>query len=241
MPLYADSGGFVREAVSAYGYNEIISFNRNPMKEKYKSWNADDIIADYFGNLKSLNRGDIVYFRLDYFDDTDVLINLVENITTNLVETSTYSVKSVGELLANELVYIPKERRVELKEDELERDISSEELVSLLTERFIAGNPGIDEREKFVGFKDAEIDSLDATGRIDTNGEKVLFLSFDDWGSDVAITKLLNVLNKYDIKATFFVILRSYLASNQSFPICASTVSGISILTASSISSTNIS
>lgn len=36
--------------------------------------------------------------------------------------------------------------------------------------------------------------------------DKTVFLTFDDWGSDKAITNILDILSKYNIKASFFLI-----------------------------------
>ncbi|MFS0781162.1 polysaccharide deacetylase family protein [Bacillus sp. 1P06AnD] len=35
--------------------------------------------------------------------------------------------------------------------------------------------------------------------------QKVVALSFDDWGTDYTITKILNILEKYNVKASFFL------------------------------------
>ncbi|OME78958.1 chitin deacetylase [Paenibacillus sp. FSL A5-0031] len=37
------------------------------------------------------------------------------------------------------------------------------------------------------------------------NKKKVVSLTFDDWGTDYTITKLLDILEKHDVKATFFL------------------------------------
>lgn len=37
------------------------------------------------------------------------------------------------------------------------------------------------------------------------NAYGIAFLTFDDWGTDVYVTKLLEVLRKHNVKATFFV------------------------------------
>jgi len=38
--------------------------------------------------------------------------------------------------------------------------------------------------------------------------EKVMFLTFDDWGSDKHVTQILDTLDKYGVKASFFLIGR---------------------------------
>ncbi len=36
--------------------------------------------------------------------------------------------------------------------------------------------------------------------------EKVIFLTFDDWGSDKTVTRILDTLDEYNVKASFFII-----------------------------------
>lgn len=36
------------------------------------------------------------------------------------------------------------------------------------------------------------------------HGKKVVALTFDDWGSDLTVTRLLKILEDHDVKATFF-------------------------------------
>lgn len=43
--------------------------------------------------------------------------------------------------------------------------------------------------------------------------DKVVFLAVDDWGSDKTITRMLDVLAQYDVKATFFVISKRAAAN----------------------------
>ena len=53
----------------------------------------------------------------------------------------------------------------------------------------------------YNSVKDVESRVID---RIDTN-KKVVFITFDDWGSDVTINRLLKILRENHIKATFFI------------------------------------
>ena len=55
-------------------------------------------------------------------------------------------------------------------------------------------------------FSDDEKLNIDKTGTIDTNGESVIFFTFDDWGGDPIVNEILNVLNKHNVKAGFFTI-----------------------------------
>lgn len=55
---------------------------------------------------------------------------------------------------------------------------------------------------KMLGFDYWETNRLDQVGRL--INDRVLFLTFDDWGSDESINKLLYVLKNNHVKATFF-------------------------------------
>jgi peptidoglycan/xylan/chitin deacetylase (PgdA/CDA1 family) len=53
-----------------------------------------------------------------------------------------------------------------------------------------------------------EVRRLDKSGVVQTD-DRVIFLTFDDWGSDESINKLLYVLRKHDVYGTFFIITRT--------------------------------
>lgn len=204
MPLYGDVGGHVLEAASAYGYEDVVTFNRNPMRRNYTDWSAERITDDYFANLVSLHRGDVVYFHLNHLKDSGVMSDLIKLITERYVDRAAYSVESIGSVIHSDWTYKPAERRKKLRPDELIGAIPEEKIMDYLTEHYI-GTPTIAHASDLIGFSEDEIKMLDTKGKIDTKGEKVLFLTFDDWGSDIAISKLLNVLDKHQAKGTFFV------------------------------------
>ena len=76
-------------------------------------------------------------------------------------------------------------------------------------ERFAAiakgyyGNVTVDVADKLPGFTQEEIAKLDKAGTF--TKDKVLFLTFDDWGTEQSINELLYVLDKHNVKGTFFV------------------------------------
>lgn len=71
-------------------------------------------------------------------------------------------------------------------------------------EQHYVGSNFVTSPAKMPGFDYWETNRLDQVGRL-TN-DRVLFLTFDDWGSDESINKLLYVLKKHQVKATFFVL-----------------------------------
>lgn len=70
-----------------------------------------------------------------------------------------------------------------------------------LKSRYI-GNYNAGGANSLPGFSAEEVEALDVSGKF-TN-DPVLFLTFDDWGTDYSINQLLYVLKKYGVKATFF-------------------------------------
>lgn len=61
-----------------------------------------------------------------------------------------------------------------------------------------------------IGFSKMDERRLDKTGFVHTQ-DNVIFLTFDDWGSDAAINKLLYVLRKHNVPGTFFIITNNVL------------------------------
>ncbi|MCD5538168.1 polysaccharide deacetylase family protein [Lactobacillus delbrueckii] len=70
-------------------------------------------------------------------------------------------------------------------------------------EQHYVGSNFVTSPAKMPGFDYWETNRLDQVGRFN---DCVLFLTFDDWGNDESINKLLYVLKKHHVKATFFVL-----------------------------------
>ncbi|BCJ94501.1 hypothetical protein acsn021_20700 [Anaerocolumna cellulosilytica] len=206
MPMYADAGGNVLEAAKALGYEKVITYNRSTMTKAYQNLSAEEIISKYYSNMSALYRGDIVYFRLDYLTNKNQIEKLVYQTGTKLVKNATYDIVSVATLAESNLVYEARSRTDAIGGNLVKKAYGYPEnnLLKKLFTHYI-GNPFIDSSEVLHGLTEEEIKRIDTTGKIDTKGEKVIFLTFDDWGYDDNITKLLNVLKKYNVEASFFV------------------------------------
>ena len=79
---------------------------------------------------------------------------------------------------------------------------SDEERFAYIRDHYY-GNVTVNEAAKLPGFTADEIEQLDKKGSF--TDDRVLFLTFDDWGTEESINELLYVLDKYNVKATFFV------------------------------------
>ncbi|WMJ89348.1 polysaccharide deacetylase family protein [Anaerocolumna sp. MB42-C2] len=179
------------------------------------------------GNV-TVKRGYIIYIRMDYYEDSKLVGNLILNIVKNRIEPitfkdeyqnndSSYSIKTLGSLLASDKVYTyPLSDKVILPavKDAIYpghmRNLDSEQQIEFMKSHYV-GNLDINTCSTLPGFTSSEVADLDQTGRF--TYDRVLFLTFDDWGSDKPITQILYVLNKYKVKATFFV-RTSYVQDN---------------------------
>jgi peptidoglycan/xylan/chitin deacetylase (PgdA/CDA1 family) len=231
MPGYGYVDAEVQEALSVInkindikGY-ELFTYSKSPINHKYKNMNAEEIVSDYLNvnTYMSLRKGEIVYFRLDsdLFEDSTTVANIIELITTNYVKNghanrynkSTQAYDLVQKLLNYSVVTLSDLQSTMETGSRLGRyslqggNINSlsrrtyEEALSIMKTNYI-GNKYVD----LSDLSEEEQMLMDKTGTIDTNGEDVIFFTFDDWGGDPVVNEILDVLNKHKVKGSFFVI-----------------------------------
>lgn len=206
------------EAISATGC-KVIGQNLSVATTAVgKDGTIEDVKNNIFnlGNI-ALHKGFIVYFRMDYYNDNTIIGNLVELIKKEKVDPigymdqgvkhNGYSFSTLSELVTSEYVFnypltnseILPEVLDKIKNGHLE---NIEDPIGYISKRYI-GSPFAKYTESLPGFEEDEIEVLDKVGRF--TDDNTIFLTFDDWGSDIAINKLLYILDKYNVKATFFV------------------------------------
>ncbi|MGM9904841.1 polysaccharide deacetylase family protein, partial [Lactobacillus sp.] len=117
---------------------------------------------------------------------------------------SRYKLKTVSQLKASKACYSFNDKKSQLVEAD-KRNLTKlkpywREFAYL--EQHYVGSNFVTSPVKMPGFDYWETNRLDQVGRL-TN-DRVLFLTFDDWGSDESINKILYVLKKHHVKATFF-------------------------------------
>lgn len=207
---------------------KLIGQTVNVVQSKHKDYtSADQVMSEIFGKaVVSLGRGQIVHFRMDYYTNSHLIGELIEKIKQSKVDNiayatsydnpahnpandSQYIIKPVGKILGNTqfLYQIPADleriplnlRRVGARPDYDKRNFLDE-----ISKRYI-GNPDVDDDDRIIGFSKMETRRLDKSGLIHT-GDNVIFLGFDDWGSDASINKLLYVLRKHNVPGTFYII-----------------------------------
>lgn len=216
-----------QEAVAATG-NRLIGTRINAVQSRHKDYpSAEKILPEIFGaNTLSATRGGIINIRMDWYTKPDLAAELflyikrkkIDNIAYNAfgdvsgvnpANDSAYALRSVGDILSDTAhlwTYpVPKDRYL----PQLQRhpliapNISHEALVDVLAKRYIGEHTVKEDRT--VGFEAKDFEKLDLTGNVKTD-EPVIFLTFDDWGYDNSINKLLYVLRKHNVPATFFVL-----------------------------------
>lgn len=177
-----------------------------------------------------ITKGSLTYFNLNYYQSDQNLPStykgdtvggaVVDAFISNCVDAIAYRDPETGEIedgsryamvTCKELLSSP--QRYTLPDMREQSDISTDKHVlsdqggsaeqfNYMCSRYI-GTPSADTELELPGFSQEEVVKLDKDGRI--TDKKLLFLTFDDWGTDAAINKLLYVLDKHDVKATFFV------------------------------------
>lgn len=214
------------EAASATG-KYLVGQVYTITKKQHKDYNsAQAIRTELFPKgITSFSIGQQIFFRLDFYTNPLMCSELLQELQRTMVDNiayaasndnpainpyndSRYSLKTVGTILHNNrYTYqypVPEEKVPQyLRSDYRSVEVNDKNLIELINQRFI-GKGGSNSVDKAPGFSRQEIKRLDAAGVVHTN-DNVIFLTFDDWGGDDAINKLLYVLRKHDAPATFFI------------------------------------
>jgi peptidoglycan/xylan/chitin deacetylase (PgdA/CDA1 family) len=236
--LVKQPGGVIadatKEAVSALNC-QLIGQSMNIVQTKHKDYtSADQVMSEIFRkSMISLARGQILYFRMDYYTTDRLIGDLIEkikqrkvdniayatsvdNTISNPANNSQYTIKPVGEILYNtKFIY---QYPVDLKNvpERLKNvgqglKIDQHNFLAEASKRYI-GNEDVTYEDRMLGFSKMDTRRLDKTGFVHVK-DNVIFLTFDDWGTDAAINKLLYVLRKHQAQGTFFV-LTNYVLNN---------------------------
>lgn len=221
-----------KEAVFSLGC-KLIGQSVNVVQSKDKDYtSADQVMAEIFGKSTfSLARGQIVHFRMDFYTNDRLIGDLMETIksrkvdniayaasydnpATNRANDSQYTIKPVGAILNNtkfiyqypiDLKNVP----ARLRNEGPEITINQHNFLAELSKRYI-GNADVTYDDRMLGFSKMDTRRLDTNGFVHTE-DNVIFLTFDDWGTDAAVNKLLYVLRKHNVSGTFFVLTNNVL------------------------------
>lgn len=198
----------LREAASALNLLLVgadLTFTREETRE---APNAQSVITSIYGtNTEGFQRGKILRFRLGYMTGETILGELIPALEGTRNAYAVVDVHTLATNTAHLYTYpLPEEEilpevRGRIFEGQL--TATGDDFVTFASERYL-GNPAISDTKRLPGFTRQEIYALDTSGRI-SGASGVAFLTFDDWGTDVGVTKLLDVLRRHNVKATFFV------------------------------------
>lgn len=125
--------------------------------------------------------------------------------TGKIEDGSRFSLLCASELLNSSEKYefaSGKQTDITIDKNVLTNMETEQERFDFIAERYL-GTRFIDSPSKLPGFTSRQIRRMDKTGVF--TGDRVLFLSFDDWGTEQSINELLYVLQKHEVKATFFI------------------------------------
>jgi peptidoglycan/xylan/chitin deacetylase (PgdA/CDA1 family) len=221
-----------KEVVFNLGY-KLIGQSVNVVQSKHKDYtSANQVMAEIFGkSIFSLSRGQIIHFRMDYYTNDRLVGDLMEvikqrkidniayatfydNPANNRENDSQYTIKPVGEILNHtnftyqypiNLSNVP----AHLRNDGPALPIDRHNFLAETSKRYI-GNADVTYEDRMLGFSKMEARRFDASGFVHTK-ENVIFLTFDDWGTDAAVNKILYVLRKHNVSGTFFVLTNNVL------------------------------
>jgi peptidoglycan/xylan/chitin deacetylase (PgdA/CDA1 family) len=214
----------------------LIGQTRNVVLTRLKdAKSSDDIMNAIFKKWDfSLGRGQIMYFRLDFLKNPALIGEVMTRIhkekvdantyrtfrdqpETNPKNDSAYAILSVGDVLSDKAKLweypVPMEKvPVELQPDTIAYPVDDSNFSKVFLSHYI-GAPEVDEEDRMYGLDQDVIRKADKSGVVKTAPDRMIFLTFDDWGTDNTINKLLYVLRKHNATGTFFIITR-YMPSN---------------------------
>lgn len=206
----------------------------NAVQSKDKqAQSADEVMPHIFGKwTTSLGRNEILYIRTDYYTKPTLASEVtmaikqqkVDNIaydaygdnpTDNRQNDSVYRIVSVQDVLDEpaKLYQYPVETMnlpVEIQLGYGAGGITKKNFQREFFKRYI-GAPEVSSSDRMYGFTQKELALADKTGLVKTAAPQTVFLTFDDWGNDDSINKLLYVLRKHRVHATFFVITKNMI------------------------------
>lgn len=203
---YGPLSDSIREAINAAG---CVLVEQNSSITKTKDEFATDPEAVYeslFGGKRIiLHRGHMVYFRMNYYRKSNTLLG--DMVRLIITRNSTYPIEPVADILADkDQLYtypLPEEAILPEVKDKIYAGQLRGDLLEKV-EKYYIGFTEARSVQQLPGFTSQEVRRINHKGIINNN-ENAIFLTIDDWGSDDTITKLLDVLRKHNVKATFCV------------------------------------
>lgn len=221
----------MEEAISAMGFT-LVGQGLNVVQSKHKDAKSpEDVMPQIFGKwTTSLNAGEIVYIRTDFYTSDTLASEMLKEIKTKKIDNIGYNPVDIprNDNIKNRSDYrtasldevngkIEFHYEYPVNKDGLPPEMQPEYGTNWVTEknfkdafysRYI-GAPEVDSNDRMLGFRRSEMAHADKTGLVKNAPPNTIFLTFDDWGNDDSINKILHVLHKHDVNGTFFIITRN--------------------------------
>lgn len=205
-PTIGKASEMLRKACGLGGFTLLSSMVNAVRIDDIRTTSATSIIDAVLPVADGvLQRGEIVHFQMNQYQKSNqILGDLVRLIAT---QRNIYPIKPVMAIAGNvDAVYqypLPDSAILsDVKGKIYPGQLSGSEITAVST-RYI-GVDWVATSSFLPGFSSTEIKRLDKTGIV-PNKDNMVFLTFDDWGTDNTITQLLDVLKAHKAKATFFV------------------------------------
>ncbi|MBQ7486759.1 MAG: polysaccharide deacetylase family protein, partial [Clostridia bacterium] len=213
-PAYGLATEPLLESASALGWPVIAHTFLATPETVWRLGNPETIYEQVFSEaMPSLQRGGIALFQLGVFARDDVLGNYVRH----LIEIrNPYPVTLVTDVIRDtmQLYTYPLPER-QIMDDVRDTIYSGHTTYATVLDRITGGYIGLDGQNKealMPGFTYLERDALNTKGIVRNESDRV-FLTFQGWGSDVAVEAILTVLANHHAHATFF-LQTEYAAAN---------------------------
>ncbi|MEA4970984.1 MAG: polysaccharide deacetylase family protein [Candidatus Pelethousia sp.] len=203
---YGSLDDAMREAISATGCTLLEHGSSITKTRDELATDPEVIYEELFGGKRIvLRRGHIVYFRMNFYRNSDTLLG--DMVRLIIARNSTYPIESANTILADtDLLYtypLPANSILPEVKDKIYAGQLHGELIDMVEKHYI-GFTQARTVKQLPGFTTQEVRRINYKGLIQ-NDENAIFFTIDDWGSDDTITKLLDVLHKHNAKATFCV------------------------------------
>ena len=205
-PAFGSYSENLRKASGAGGFTLLSSITSAVKPEDSRETNPAVVLAKRFPEENgTLQRGHIVHFQMKQYQYSNSMLGeLVRLIAT---QKNTYEIKPVMDILNNQAYTytypLPRESILPEVRDAIHPGQLTGDPTAAIQARYI-GISWINTASFLPGFSGTEINKLDKRGLV-PNTQNMVFLTFDDWGTDKTVTSLLDVLRKYNAKATFFI------------------------------------
>ena len=209
LPVRPAFGGYkdtLRQACGAGGFTLLSAITSAVKSEDARETDPASVLAKRLpaGN-GTLQRGHIVHFQMKQYQYSNSMLGeLVRLIAT---QKNIYEIKPVMDILHNQAYTytypIKKESVLPEVRDAIYPGQLTGDPFTAIQSRYV-GTSWINSTAFLPGFTSSEVSKLNKKGLI-PNTQNMVFLTFDDWGTDRTVTALLDLLRKYDVKATFFI------------------------------------